>query len=57
MAIGEVAARLDVPGSTIRYCEKPVPADLRYRVAIHRRFHDRAFAEPSHRDRPGGDPS
>ena len=52
MTIGEVTARLGVPDSTIRYCEKMDPVDLRHRVSSHRRFHDRAlvtrrFANPA----------
>ena len=43
MTIGEVTARLGVPDSTIRYCEKMDPVDLRHRVSSRRRFHDRAL--------------
>ena len=69
MTIGEVTARLGVPDSTNRYCEKMDPVDLRHRVSIHRRFAnpatecaklagwDAPLPEPPHGDRPGGDPS
>ncbi len=55
MTIGEVAARLDVPGSTIRCCGKMDPDDLRHRASSNQRF--ARLAQPPNGGRRGGDPS
>ena len=55
MTIGEVAARLGVPGLNIRYCGKMGPDDLRHRASSQRRF--ATLAQPPHGGTRGGDPS